>query len=262
MAVTFESGFADTEKAAAGAAKAAAALKAAANALQKAARVGDIGRMRKTIDRLGEAAKAVDQAATNAREAWPFSPEDEEKYLRNGYRREITEAAELGGISIFARDDDLIAFPCILRIDAAARCVRIDRARQPELRPQHLVGILRAARMGHQRLDNQQFLEVLFLAYRQLTESQSVGTTLPLARIYKTITLLPWVARDYGRQEFARDLLVLNASGISATRQGYRFDLPGSTAIRLSPNDTFATADERGETITFYGIRFTKPEIS
>lgn len=260
MATTFESGFAETEKAAATASKTAAALKAAAGALQKAASVGDIGKMRRAVDRLREAANAVDQAAANAREAWPFSPADEEEYLRGGFRREITEAAKTVGISMFSRDDDLVAFPCILRIDAVGRSIRIDRARHPELRPQHLLGILRAARTSRQRLDSQQFLDVLFLAYRELTAHEDFGTTVPLARIYKTITLLPWVARDYSRQEFARDLLVLNASGVHATRQGCGVMFPGSTAIRISPGDTFATVDEQGETITFYGIRFTKPE--
>jgi hypothetical protein len=260
MAVTFESGFAEAEKAAAVAGKAAASLKVAAAALQKAAGTGDITKMRKAMVRLGDALGAVQQATTNACEAWPFSPRDEEDYLRDGYRQELTETAQAAGLSLFERDDVILAFPCVLRIDAASRSVRIDRTRQPGLRPSHVVATLRASQTRRRRLDSGRFLEVVFVAYRHLTGLEGLGTTLPLVRIYETLTLLPWVASDYGRQEFARDLLALSGSGIDATREGHKVAFPGSTGVRTTPRDTFMTVDERGETVTFYGVRFTKPE--
>lgn len=259
MAVTFESGFAEAEKAAAVAGKAAAGLKVAAAALQKASGTGDITKMRKAMARMGEALSAVEQATANAREAWPFSPRDEEDYLRDGYRQELTGTAQAAGLSLFERDDVILAFPCVLHVDAASRSVRIDRTRHPGLRPSHVVATLRAAQTRRRRLDSGRFLEVLFVAYQQLTGSDGLGTTLPLVRIYETLTLLPWVASDYGRQEFARDLLALNGSGIHATREGHTVAFPASTGTRTTPRDTFVTVDERGEIVTFYGVRFTKP---
>lgn len=260
MAVTFESGFAETEKAAAVAGKAAASLKVAAAALQKAASTGDITKMRQAMARLGEALGAAVQATANAREAWPFSPRDEEDYLRDGYRQELKETAQAAGLSLAERDDVILALPCILRIDAASRSIRIDRTRHPGVRPSHLVVTLRAAQTHRRRLDSGRFLEVLFLAYRQLTGPEGLGTTLPLIRIYETLTLLPWVASDYDRQEFARDLLMLNGSGIRTTKAGHKVGFPGSTGMRMAPRDTFVTVDERGDTVTFYGVRFTKPD--
>jgi hypothetical protein len=78
--MTFEAGFADTERTTTAAMKVVAILASAARQLQKAASEGDLMKIRKASERLQTALESTRQEIGNARSAWPFSPEEEEKY--------------------------------------------------------------------------------------------------------------------------------------------------------------------------------------
>jgi len=88
---------------------------------------------------------------------------------------------------------------------------------------------------------------------------RGVGRVIPLARIYRMHTSLPGSDRDYSRTHFARDLYLLDASGITATRSGATVAFPASTGAR-SPRaqDVFTFVDREGREPQYYGIRFTE----
>jgi hypothetical protein len=252
--VTFEAGFADTERAAASAATIVVGLADAMKHLQRAAQEGDISKMRKASERLLVLLASTRQEVMNAQAAWPFSTEAEEIYLRESYGDEIMEAAKPEGLRIQRRDEGLVAFPSILRILPSDRAVRIDRKKVQALRPSRLVKILRAVQSKKPRVPPESFLEVLHRVYRLLA-GKEYGTTVALAAVYEALTLLPGSTAAYDRTDFARDLFILDRSGLTRTKSGASFSLPASTGTKGSKG-TYSFVAPDGEPVTYYGIRF------
>ena len=70
--------------------------------------------------------------------------------------------------------------------------------------------------------------------------------TVRLLELYELLTLLPGQAREYSRQEFARDVYLLEQSGTTTTRKGHRVRFPASTGTRRS-GDTLRIIAEHGQ---------------
>jgi hypothetical protein len=255
--VSFEQGFADVEKAATAAERAAKSLAAAAKAIVRAAQVGDIGAIDRNAQKLNDAAQAAVQEAANAGSAWPFSAQDEERFLQDGYAIELLAAAENAGLKMQPRDGLLVSYPFIVRIMPADRAVRINKTRFTELRPSRLVAKLKADQNRKARAAVQPFLEALHSAYELVTAKHGEGASVPLTRMYRAFTMLPGSAADYSRDDFARDLFSLDRSGVTQTRSGARLSLPASTGTR-SPGSVFICVAPDGEVVTYYAIRFTE----
>jgi hypothetical protein len=254
---TFEEGFADAERAALAVAKAAAAVVAAARQMQKSALEGDIGRMRRTAERLAATVEAARQEVANAKGAWPFTPDEEEAYLRDGYEGELLGVAAADGLQLHRRDDHLVVFPSLLRIAPGERAVKIDRRKVASIRPSRLVAALKANQTKKPKFASERFLETLYRTYRLLAGKDGMGTTLALAQVHEALTLLPGVAAEYDRSDFGRDLFLLDRSGLTQTRAGARLSLPASTGTRGTRN-TFSFVAPDGSTVTYYGLRFTE----
>ena len=148
---TFEQGFNDTENAAASAVRAANGLSSLAKQLQKAAQDGNIGNMKRSVERLANAVSLIRQEVDNAVNAWPFDPEGEERYLSASYIEELKEAATRRNLRIHERDGRLISHPSVIRILPADRAVRIDRRRVSTIRPSKLADILFANQQKRQK---------------------------------------------------------------------------------------------------------------
>ena len=127
--MTFERGFADVERAAAGATKAAQGLISLTKSVEKAAKEGDLAAIERATDRLDTALAAVRQEVTNTGRSWPMSAEEVERYLVSGYGDELMEAARAVGLAMSDRDGRYVAFPSIVRILPTDRAIRIDRKR-------------------------------------------------------------------------------------------------------------------------------------
>ena len=177
--VSFEQGFADVERAAAAAEKAAKALAAAAKAIVRAAQEGDIGALGRNAQKLGDAAEVAAQETANARRAWPFSPEAEERFLQEGYTAELLGAADSIGLRMQQRDGLLVSYPFIIRILPAERAVRINKTRFAGLRPSRLAAKLKADQNRKSRAAVQPFLEALHNAYRLVCGKDGHGGSVP-----------------------------------------------------------------------------------
>jgi hypothetical protein len=254
--VSFEQSFAEVEKSANAVLKAASLLSAAVKALAKAAQDGDLGKIAKQTQRMDDAVELVRQESANAHDAWPFNTEAEQAFLQEQYTAELIAAAQADGLRIEQRDNALVAYPSIVRILAGERAVRINKSKITSLRPSKLVGRLKAAQNQKPRANVQPFLESLFSAYRLISKDHD-RATVPLVQIYRVLTMLPGVSSDYTRDDFSRDLLILDRSGVDQTRSGARVSLPASTGTR-NPRDVFACAAPDGEVITYYAIAFTE----
>jgi hypothetical protein len=252
---TFEQGFEDTERAADAAAKAVGSLLAAAKQLKKAAHEGDTGAIRKSSERLGLAIDAVRQEVVNARGTWPFGEDAEDEYLRNEYESELMAAARASGLRMDQRDGRLLAFPSIVRVIPADRSLRIDRKRVLSIRPSRIIAALKANQTKKPRFAPDRFLESLFRAYRLIAGPDTQGSTQALADVYEAFTLLPGATAEYGQSDFARDLFILDRSGLTRTKSGASFSLPASTGTK-GAKGTFTFVAPEGELITYFGVWF------
>lgn len=253
---TFETGFAEAERASASAAKATATLLGTIKGLEKAARAGDIGALRKAADRLSAGLDAVRQEVANARSSWPFTEEEEERYLKDDYAQELSDRAAAEGLRLQMRDGQLLVFPSILRVLPAERGIKVDKKRVTAIRPSTLVSNLKANQAKKARSSSDKFLESLFRAYRLIAGEGGYGTTVALAEVYGALTILPGSAGEYSSADFARDLFLLDQSGLRTTKTGSPFSLPASTGTK-SPKGTFTFLSPDGELLTFFGVRFT-----
>ena len=254
---TFERAFSDAERAADATARAATAVVATAKQVAKAARDGDISRLRKRTDQLTAAGNALRQEVENARSAWPFSPEEEEHYLRERYAAELVDLGKAHALSVHNQDQALVAFPSVIRVLPSERAVKINRTKITGLRPSRLVSLLKLAQSKKSRTNSQAFLDTLHAAYRLLIEGAPSGKPVLLTRVYKALTLLPGASNEYSKDDFARDLLLLDRSGLREAKVGAQVTFPASTGTKGS-KETFACVAPDGEVVTFYGIAFTE----
>lgn len=251
--MTFERGFADVERAATAAELASKGVLAAAKQMHKAAVEGDIGKIRKASDRLESALEAARQEVSNARSAWPYSPEEEDVYLRGKFEQELMDAASAGGLKIHRQDERLVAFPSVVRVLPSDRAVRVDRKRVSTLRPTKLVELLKANQTRKAKFAPEKFLDVLYRAYRLVAGKEGVGKAVQLSSIYEAMTLLPGTSSEYDKTDFGRDMFLLDRSGITQVKSGAKLSLPntgrGVFVSFVSPE---------GEPVSYYGISFSE----
>jgi hypothetical protein len=256
LQMTFEGAFTDTERAASSATKSVADLAAALKQLQKAAAEGNLADMHKSAEKLTVITQSVCQEVENTKAAWPFTPDAEEHYFRESYANEILEAARANNIQIQRLDDGYLVYPSVLRILPSERTVTIDRKKIQAVRPSRLMKILKTVQTAKPKVAAEQFLELLHRTYRLLT-SKEYGKTIALAAVYECLTLLPGSGSTYGQTEFARDLFLLDRSGITRTRSGANVSLPASTGTKTGKG-TFSFVSPDGDAVTYYGIQFVE----
>ncbi len=105
-------------------------------------------------------------------------------------------------------------------------------------------------------------MEALFRAYRALvgrhgSTALQRGPVERLVQVYELLTLLPGQSREYSRQEFARDIYLLDRSGVTTTRDSFVVSFPASTGTR-SASGVITAITETGQERRYWGIVFTR----
>ncbi len=264
---SLEQAFSQTEAAATSLSTAARDMTRQAGRLQKAAKEGNITALKKTQTQLETAMQELQQAVTIAMSSWPFPEEDEEQYLKDGYIEELLRAAAEQDLKVHVRDGQLISHPSIMRVLPDERAVRIDRKKVSGIRPSSLVALLIQNQKKPARYKANTFLEALFKVYAELTKVEAKGRLVPgnsgrvvlLSRIYSLFTSLPGGKREYSPTDFARDIFMLDQSGVTETRSGFAVSFPSSTGTRSS-RDVFSFVGPDGQDVKYYGVRFVQVE--
>jgi len=257
---TLEKALAKTEADADSALKAATIAVSSLKKFRTAAQTGNLRDLRKTIEAAEQAITALQQQFTNAKEDWDF---DEETYLSNKtYTSEILEAAGQIGLKIFEQDDRLYCYPFLIRILPGERSILIDKVRERRLRPSVLVKHLKDMQNKPSRFKPDAFLESLFSAYEIVVAPRgkglvNTGIVIALRDIYNLLTLLPGQSREYSRQEFARDIYLLDQSRVTRTKGGLIVNFPASTGTK-STSGTITVITQDGHEKKYYGISFAK----
>ena len=262
-----EQAFADVENAADAALKSASALTKLAKDLQKAAKQGNIAAIKREQSRLGGALDDLSNGVSAAVASWPFGDAEEEACLRDGYAEELREAAAEHGLTMHERDGRLLASPSIVRILPSERAVRIDRKHVSTIRPSRVARLLAESQKKPGTYPAPRFLEALYSSYVDIVRDGAASRlvrekqvrVVPLARIYRQFTSRPGQRREYTNIDFARDLYLLDTSGVTTTRSGAVVSFHASSGTR-SPRagDIFTFVDSDGRDAQYYAIRFTE----
>jgi hypothetical protein len=222
--------------------------------VRRAARDGNVTDIVKGLDGLDARLADTQSAACDLSGAWRF---DTSAYMTSGrYLADLQAAAAEQKLDMFERDGRIYCFPLILRIEANQSAVRVGRKIERRIRPSELVRLLVKAQKRPQRFREEAFLDLIWRTYRRLVGREWNGTdpgrVVALTDIHDTLTLLP--GADYPREEFARDLLLLDRRPDLRTRSGERFEFPhGTTTKGIRPLIVY---DEQGAQRAYYGIRF------
>lgn len=229
-----------------------------------AARTGDLRELRKSRESAEQALGVLQQQFANVREGWDI---DEEAYLSGSdFIFELIETAKRADLKLHHQDGQLYCYPFLIRVLPAERVVTIDRVRERHIRPQVLVARLKGLQNRPVRFKPEAFLEALHEAYSVLVgkrddELLSSPPVVRLIDLYELLTLLPGQAKEYPRQEFARDLYLLDQSGVTATKQSREMRLSASTGTKSS-GSVLSVITKEGRDKKYYGISFETPQRS
>ena len=227
-------------------------------ALRKAVQEGDIRKLNATVAAASQAMEALNQQFTTAKDGWSF---DVDEHLSSGaFGKELVGVATKTGVRIFEQDDLLYCYPSLIRVLPGEQSVTIDKVRERRLRPSVLAAYLKKNQERPPRSKPEAFLECLHKAYlEKLPQGDLVrtGKVVKLLDVYALLTLRPGQSKEYGRAEFARDIYLLDRSGVTKTKSGAVASLHLDRG--LTPKSiSFPT--EAGEHKRYLGISFTRAE--
>ncbi|WNM57756.1 hypothetical protein [Candidatus Nitrospira allomarina] len=258
--VNLEQALADIEEQAGGLVKTTKQVMASFKKIKDAAKVGDLVNLRKLLEEGKEVTLSLGCDFVKTQERLNF---DEAGYLEGkAFRQELLTTAQQMGVNLYEHDGYLFSYPVLLRILHKERAVAIDRMRENRLRPSVLVKRLKEVQNKPLRFKPQTFLEMVFTAYSIVVAGRGKhligkGTVIPLLELYQLLTLLPWQANEYTRQEFGRDVYLLDKSGTISTKNNHRANFHASTGVR-DANKTLTVIAQGGREKTYYGISFVQ----
>lgn len=228
--------------------------------IREAAKVGDLVKLRKLLEEGKEVTLNLGCDFVKTQERLNF---DEAGYLGGkAFRQELLTTAQQMGVNLYEHDGYLFSYPVLLRILHKERAVAIDRMRENRLRPSVLVKRLKEVQNKPVRFKPHTFLEMVFTAYSIVVAGRGKhligkGTVIPLLELYQLLTLLPWQASEYTRQEFGRDIYLLDKSGTITTKNNHRANFHASTGVR-DATKTLTVIAQGGREKTYYGISFVQ----
>jgi hypothetical protein len=241
-----------------------ATLKSAAavtRELRKAKGAAAGGQVRELRRALAAAASLADELSAAVAQVRASCDIDEEAYLASGeYAKELLAVAAERGVAMFEEDERLLCYPSLVRVVPGDSVIEIDRRRERRLRPSVVIGLLAAAQQRPPRFRPEPFLDSVVSGYELVAgrDGKRPDAVVRLTDIWAALTLLPNQAKDYTRPEFARDLYLLDQSGVHQTRGGRMLRWHASSGTRTT--GVLTTVARSGQQQRYWGVSFTTPE--
>lgn len=237
--------------------KAAQGAVAALKRVQKATQTGDVKPLSRHFEAVDMALERLTETIKMAHEGWQF---DTESYLDSGeYFEELMEAAREAGVSIYEMDGKLFCYPCILQVIPRDSVVKVDKKREKRLRPTFFVKQLQKVQNKPMKSKSSAFLESIFTAYTyalaQKGKADMMGIDIQLQDIYNVLTLLPGQKTDYSKQDFTRDIYLLDQSNTTVTKKGFQVSFPSASGTK-SPSRCLKIVTRDGHEKLYYAIAF------
>lgn len=227
-----------------------AALKEAKK-VKAAAATGQLRDLRQGLDNAVRLAEAAAVATRDVRAGWTF--DEQAHFAGGGYTKEVLALAAEEGVQAFESDDRILCYPAIVQV-AGDGTVAIDRKRERRARPSVLVQLLKTLQAKPPSFKAESFLESLAAGYDLVRARQGArpGATVKLIDVYAVLTLMPGAGREYTKQEFARDVYLLDQAGTTRTRDGRMLSLPASALTRGA--GLLTTVTRSGQAKIYAGI--------
>jgi hypothetical protein len=256
VAETFETTLAATERALDAAVKAAAVATRELRKARVGAKYGQVRDLRKALQAAQIAAGGLADDVRAVQEGFDF---DENDYLASGaYTKELLAAAALAGVAMYEEDERLLCYPSLLRVLPGDAVVEVDRVRERRLRPSVLVGLLGAGQERAPRFKPDAFLDSLRGGYELVVarDSKPSEAVVRLVDVWAVLTMLPGQAREYTKQEFARDLYLLDQSGVTSTARSSR-QMRWSASTGTKGTGVLTTVARSGQRQRYWGVSFS-----
>lgn len=253
---TLEETLAATERAVDSALRSAAAVTRELRKARVGARNGQVREARKAL--AGAHAATAGLVAETRSLSEGFDP-DEQAYMASGaYVKELLAAAEARGVKIFEEEDRLLCYPSLLRVLPGDAAVEIDRVRERRIRPSVLVELLAKTQDRAPRFKAEAFLDSLRAGYELVvaSEGKKIDAVIRLVDIWSVLTMLPGQRGQYSKQEFARDLYLLDQSGVTQTARSSR-EVRWSASTGTKGSGTLVTVARSGQRQHYWGVSFT-----
>jgi hypothetical protein len=257
--LSLENSLARTESDVTTSLKMAQAVVSAIKKYASALKVGNLKDLQPAVNEIEKAELVLRQQIATTKAGWNF---DIDTYMNTTFTKEVLTTAEQKGVRIFERDDRLYCYPVLIRVLPVEWSIQIDKTKEKKLRPSILINKLKELQKKPPRFRTEGFLEALYTAYQKAVQLKNKGlplsgTVISLLEIYELFTLMPGQSREYSKQEFARDIYLLDRSGVITTRDGSRVSFPASTGTKI-PSRTLNVINEFGEEKRYYGITFIR----
>jgi hypothetical protein len=234
----------------------AAAVKEAKKA-KSAAAVGQVRELQQALDAAVRLARQAAGAVEDLRAGWGF---DIGEWFASGeYAKELLAAAGEAGVDAYESDQRILCYPAIVQVSPGDATVVVDKKKDRRVRPSVVVAHLAALQQRPPKFKPEAFIESLAAAYDLVVGASGgrPGSIVKLVDVHGVLTLLPGAARDYTRQEFARDLYLLDQTGVVDTKDRRRLSLPASAMTR--GGGVLTTVTRAGQTKVYAGIGFEDP---
>jgi hypothetical protein len=171
------------------------------------------------------------------------------------YQKEFLELAEVEGLPMIESDGRILCYPTIIQLSSSDATVLLDKKKERGIRPSYLIRKLKDLSQRQVKFRAEAFIEALGFAYDQVIadKQRRVGSVVKLQDLYRVLTILP-SSRSYSKSEFARDVYLLDQSGVIQLRDGRKLTLPASALTRSS--GTMETVAKGGQVKLYAGIAF------
>jgi len=252
---TLEEVLAATEQAVDGALKSAAQVTRHLRQALAGTRTGQLRDVRKALATAQAAATGLAEQVQGLHDG--FDP-DEQAYLGSGgYTKELLALAAARGVTIVEEDDRLLCYPSLLRVLPSDVAVEIDKVKERRIRPSVLVDLLARTQQRAPRFKAEQFLDSLRAAYELLVASggKRSDAVVKLVDVWSVLTMLPGQRGQYAKQEFARDLYLLDQSGVISTPRSSR-ELRLSASTGTKGAGVLVTVARGGQRQYYWGVSF------
>lgn len=253
---SLEGTLAATQQAAEFALKAAAGMTRDLKKASASARTGQVRDLRKAMASARSTALALAEQVERMHEVFDL---DEAEHLASGaFTKELLAAAQSRGVAIFEEEDRLLCYPSLVRILPGEAAVEIDKVRERRLRPSVLVDVLAATQQRAPRFKPEQFLDSLRAGYELVVagEQKKADGVVRLVDVWSVLTMLPGQRGQYSKQEFARDLYLLDQSGVTSTPRSPRA-LRWAASTGTKGAGVLLTVARSGQRQYYWGVSFT-----
>jgi hypothetical protein len=257
---TFEAALSATEARAAATLQSAAALTRELKRVKAGSAAGQARELRRALEAAETLAEQLAEATRSLRAGYDF---DEQAYLASGaYAKELLAAAAAAGVDVFEEDERLLCYPSLVRIVPEQAALEVDRKRERRLRPSVVVALLAAAQRKGPRFRPEPFLDSLRNAYELVVarDGKRPDAVVRLIDVWAVLTVLPGQAREYTKQEFARDLYLLDQSGVTRTARSSR-QLRWSASTGTKGTGVLTTVARSGQQQRYWGVSFSAGEV-